>query len=1012
MNYSKTIAMATDLLAAGRAEDVVRMVDPLLEPIASPPSADPGQVMLHALMARVHLVHRGNAEAALELLDPFDTPDVRSRLGDMARAEVTLWLGWAHAMRNLAGDRRAHEDAQALSLLDEAEELFAGIPSPSGRCWALLGKARAYFAIDEYHLMRRVLAEAESVHAKTNDAQAARWLHDLSVPALRFQGAYDDAQSHVDALFDLADDWNDQRVRGHAYAHQAALCYDLGRNPSSIREAASTAETLLRRLDGGSDYPLLAAFHAHVGALLRQGLWSEAASLLDEAGDAVDSYPVGRAHLQTLRARLAMRRNDLDAAEALMEDLFDHAHHLPHGLQRSHVALLRGELLARREHYEEAQTWIQRASRNARETGHRGNQLRTLLALAQTAVHRGDLSAADALLTQTEEYADYYSVLPHALRRFSVIGDLACADDRLDDARSAYEQALSAASLVGDAYRAAQLQRTLGELGAATRAEDALLDAAASTFEHLGADPELSATRAVVREHAPSYQAGTSTAFEDAIGAALSRASTSVELVAEAWIQGVEMLAPDRWIGVYRANTPPSRPSPDHDAAQHSADASWTCVHEHGPAPEDLSFPNPSDAQTHTGSVQWIRLRAHSTERFFLGVAVDDPDDASWTEALRRMRPWIPVVRLAFDRALHRRKRAPAALPRPDVEASIPLDGFVSESPAMAALARQIRRIHMSHSPVLITGESGTGKTLVGRAVHVTSERSAGPFRHVRCTNMQQEPIEAGLFGRVAEDGSLVPGAFHEADGGTLLLEDVGDLPQPVQASLLRALDSHEIVPQGAEDAQPVDVRVLATTSQDLKQQAQTGAFREDLYYRLAVIPLRVPPLRKRREDLPLLVRHFLRTLGPNDMPAASITNRALDVLLHYDWPGNVRQLRNEIERALVFVGSEPAPTIDADLLSDSIVRESSSPQAGTAPRPSMNADDELDTIFQSDRSLSDVLADTEKRIIERVLRDCNGQVTASAEVLGLTRQGLYKKMKRLDIDASAFQVDEEPAMT
>jgi DNA-binding NtrC family response regulator len=172
------------------------------------------------------------------------------------------------------------------------------------------------------------------------------------------------------------------------------------------------------------------------------------------------------------------------------------------------------------------------------------------------------------------------------------------------------------------------------------------------------------------------------------------------------------------------------------------------------------------------------------------------------------------------------------------------------------------------------------------------------------------------------------------------------------------------------------------------------------------VISLHVPPLRERRPDIPLLARHFLNQLRPAGSSVVSITQPAMEALLRYNWPGNVRQLRNEIERALVHVQSEPAPTIDLDILSNTIVegaRKSRSPQM---------PQDDPDAILEPDQTLSDVLSRTEKAVIERVLRACDGQVTASADVLGLTRQGLYKKMKRLDIDASTFQSSSEPTPT
>ena len=260
------------------------------------------------------------------------------------------------------------------------------------------------------------------------------------------------------------------------------------------------------------------------------------------------------------------------------------------------------------------------------------------------------------------------------------------------------------------------------------------------------------------------------------------------------------------------------------------------------------------------------------------------------------------------------------------------------------------------------------------------------------------------LFGTVDAAGSLTPGAVHHADGGTLLIEDVDALSPALQSSLLHLLESGEVVPEGGTDAVPVDVRLLATTTEDLDEQVRNDNFRPALAERLHVLSLHMPPLRERRADIPLLVRHFLDVLRPGDSTMVSITQPAMEALLRYDWPGNVRQLRNELERAIVHVSSEPAPTIDRTVLLDAIVDEAQNQE-------SLPADDS-DAILHPNQTLSDVLSRREAAIIKRVLRACDGQVTASADVLGLSRQGLYKKMKRLNIDASTFQSDADPEPT
>jgi DNA-binding NtrC family response regulator len=724
---------------------------------------------------------------------------------------------------------------------------------------------------------------------------------------------------------------------------------------------------------------------------VRRGDWSAALSVIDEAEDAVRDDPVDQAHLQTLRARIALRRDDLDRAASLLDDLVEQAHHLPHGLQRSHVALLQGEILARRNQLDEAYTWMRRAHRNAKETGHRGNQLRTLLRMARTAAARSDLDTAASHLDAADAYDDYFSVLPFAVRRFAAEGAVAQTDDRLEAATAAYRNALSAATMMQDRYRTASLQLALAQLEGDDRAY-AMASAARSTFDALDAEDERSVATALAGGVSPSDDPeATSTAPHPAaaeslstLGATLAQAALSLPLVARTWLEAVASLLPDRWLGIYRC----------------PSDGPLSVVEEYGRRPGDVQPPMPLADTTRTDRVQWIRLRSSAPPLVF-GVEVESESDPEWANAKRTIQDWLPLLRLALERALlHQRRDAPA--PAPD--APIPVDGFVAESDAMQRVADQVRRIRTSHSPALITGEGGVGKRLLARAVHATSQRSDGPFRHVACANLQHEPIAERLFGGVDPDGSFTPGAVHHADGGTLLIEDVDALSLSVQSSLLHLLEAGAVVPEGGTTARPVDVRLLATTTENLDEQVRNDHFRPALADRMGVLSLRMPPLRERRADIPLLVRHFLDVLRPSDSTMVSITQPAMEALLRYDWPGNVRQLRNELERAIVHVSSEPAPTIDRTVLLDTIVEAATHQEGPSADDP--------DAILHPNQTLSDVLSRTEAAVIKRVLRACNGQVTASADVLGLSRQGLYKKMKRLDIDASTFQSDADPEPT
>ena len=980
MDHAQTIAMATDLLADGRAEDVVQMLDPLLEPVDAP-AASTGQLLLRGLRAQIEIVHRDRPGRAVELLPPLSAVE---DLCACVRAEVDLWHGWARARRS----GRPRAAVRALDLLDRAEDLFSSIHDPRGRCWARLGRAQAYHRLDEYALMRRALEAAAPLVVRIDDRQAERWLHDLSVPALRSDGRYEDAEAHLQALRQMGRDWNDRRIRGRTAAHDAALRFDLGGAPADVVETAQTAEALLRQVDGASCDALRAAYRAHVGALLRRGDWADASAVLDEAESAVRDAPADRAPFWILRARIALRRDDESRAEHHLGRLLEHVEALPQGVHWAPLALLRGEILARQNRLDDAYEWMTRAHRVARESGHRGRQLRTLLTLARTAAARSDLEAARSHLEAADAYDDYYSVLPFAVRRFSAEGTIAQTADRPADAIEAYRHALSAASLTGDRYRTASLQLALAQLESENRAH-ALASAARSTFESLDAPDEATVASALAdgatasgdetsaRPHPPSALSGA------ALGATLSRASLSVPLVAATWLDAAAALLPDRWLGVYRL----------------SADGIASPLHERGRRPEGVQPPPGPSSPDADGPVEWLSVGRPPS--LCLGVEVRAADDPAWADARGSLERWRPLVQLAWERALLHQRSAPTAEPALE---SIPVEGFVAESEAMQGVRAQMTRLRTSHGPVLVTGESGAGKRLLCRALHATSLRADGPLRHVACATMQREPITERLFG-VVDDGTLQPGAVHEAEGGTLLIEDVDALPAPAQDALLHLLETGEVVPVDGTEAVPVDVRLLATTDEALDDEVRQGRFRPALHERLSALSVRMPPLRERRADIPLLVRYFLDALRPEplkDAAEAPVTQPAMEALLRYDWPGNVRQLRNELERALVHVENEPVQTIDRTVLLDQIVEKARSGDAA----PSVDAAEE---ILRPDQTLNDVLSQTEAAVIRRVLRACDGQITASAEVLGLSRQGLYKKMKRLGIDASDVQPDPAP---
>jgi two-component system response regulator HydG len=287
---------------------------------------------------------------------------------------------------------------------------------------------------------------------------------------------------------------------------------------------------------------------------------------------------------------------------------------------------------------------------------------------------------------------------------------------------------------------------------------------------------------------------------------------------------------------------------------------------------------------------------------------------------------------------------------------------------------------------VFISGESGTGKELVARAIHARSRRAAGPFIKVNCGALTDTLLESELFGH--EKGAFTGavkrklGRFELADGGTLFLDEIGDVTPAMQLKLLRALQEKEFERVGGEQTLKVDVRVLSATNKDLKAEVAAGRFREDLYYRLHVVPITLPPLRERREDIPLLVAHFMATLAPraggpgND--AWRITDDALGRLMAHAWPGNVRELENVIEQSMVFADDQ---TITLAAL----------------PAALQGGGDRLE-VPKGEMALPEILEDLEKQLILKAYEQAKGVKTETARLLGIKTSALYYKLEKYGI--------------
>ena len=407
-----------------------------------------------------------------------------------------------------------------------------------------------------------------------------------------------------------------------------------------------------------------------------------------------------------------------------------------------------------------------------------------------------------------------------------------------------------------------------------------------------------------------------------------------------------------------------------------------------------------------TDGIEVLRY-AHATSpesAVILITAVDDYEAAvqavkagGAADYIRKSPGLVDEIKLAINRALEKASLSKQNFAlRRDAAARNSLDNIIGSSTAMEKLKQTIRTVASTNSTILIYGESGTGKELVARAVHVCSPRATEPFVSVNCGAFPETLLESELFGYVkgAFTGANQNkrGLFEVADGGTIFLDEIGEMTLPMQVKLLRVLQERSVRPVGATSEIPIDVRVIAATNRDLDKQVAENTFREDLYYRLSVIPIRVPGLRERKEDIPLLVNHFLKKYAPAaGKSIIRVQNASLEGLCDYEWPGNVRQLENTVERAVALEMSEE---LHVELPAERPKAKAAAAGVGFAGMPEVSAG----AVLPDGIDMEKYVAQIERNLLQAALNQSNGVQTKAADVLGISYRSFRHLMKKYDL--------------
>jgi hydrogenase-4 transcriptional activator len=779
-------------------------------------------------------------------------------------------------------------------------------------------------------------AERLALMAQAGDVVATICGNQANVALM--QHRHDQALSLAERSVELQERSGTPHGLGVALASLGQICVRVGnltRAQDALNRALDVRSALhFMRETTGAVFDTLAQIH------LIRGEHEAASRYLQKAHEAYGEYGTQASRwyqwsLRVLEARLALRRGQPERALALADDIAA-SKNAPAGyvLQAELVAT---ESLFASERHEDAHLRLERIAPRIQPGGMSGTWGEFLRL-------RGSMHAAAG--RAVEAYHDF-------------------------------GQSVNVFELLGERYQAGLSYLELGRLaasaGARSRATRYLTDAAA-IFESLGADPELEQARRALREvptAATGGYVGVQMDGDDALVRRIVDAAAMPELLAR---EGATTLL-------------------------EACDAQAVVIFVQVNAQVRVIAAAGCDADSaHTLAGAALRRNAATapglaTER--LGSDVDGPRSVVMSSPRplsaaigQRFRTLCAVLRQGFDlcQARERPHEATGLAIERQLEPLLP--GFVCASAAMQKVADQIQRLQGNDLTVLVTGESGTGKDLVARAIHAGSLRRNSMFLPYNCTSATRELADSQLFGhrRGSFTGAVAdqPGVLRTAVGGTLFLDEVGDLPLDVQPKLLRFLEQGEVLPVGDTRPQRVDVRVVAATNADLEQRVTEGRFREDLFYRLSVIRIHVPPLRDRREEIPHLSTFFLREASDRlAKPGVRLSADTMDLFDAFPWPGNVRQLRNEVQRAVAM--TSPGGVITPELLS---------PAFGPASLPDLPAG----SARPRRTSLAAAVESLEREMIEGALDRSGGNISETARMLGLTRRGLYLKIERLGL--------------
>jgi DNA-binding NtrC family response regulator/tetratricopeptide (TPR) repeat protein len=936
------------------------------------------------------LEQQGHYRDSLAAVAMYESPESRGKLDDQTVSYLRVQIGLAY---NYSGD---HPKAIAMlksTLRDYAENGAVNL----GHIYAAL--ARIYRSISEYPIARDYAQRALEYFRQGGEWRGLADSYFAVGVADMHEGDYESGLENLGQALKLIGDRPAAYMLGKIYANMAGSCWFLKRPEEGI-EYLRKAITYYERTDHKAN---AADGYNNLGInLILIGQWDRAQEALERAfslAKEVDERGAKVPMILDSLGELHMLRGDLDAAKDYLSQAVALANENGNKWYAAQALRTLGRCHLVVTDPENALAKAKEALALAEQIGDRQAICESRLIAAEAYLLTRNLDGCSRELQRVGELTtDSATDLGFTGESHRLNGMLNMAREDAAAAAQHFGSSVSIFDMLGDRYRAARAHLELGRAYATILPDRAgeHLSRALNTFKELGAKLDLSRAEEDLRDLARStpQRIQEQSALTQLLTLRLAEAVATRELLLR------ELAA------VMRQETGAQRVI----ITERGERGEPKVVIAMGCTPADgLKIAAELDA-VEDGAVRERYCKKHDAEVILLKSS-NAPAAKMYLAPRNRaklpngiaLEPLLRVVELGMDVcALRAGAQKSGTHEHPDeLTGTSLMPGFIHSSPAMTQLVEEVHKIRSSDVTVLVTGESGTGKELVARAIHAISSRRAKVFVPFNCTAVPKELSEGYLFGyrRGAFTGAISDsqGVIRTAAGGTLFLDEVGDLPLDVQPKLLRFLQEGEIQPLGEQRPSKVDVRIIAATNTDLEEMVAQGRFREDLYYRLNVIRLRVPPLRERRSEIPTIVNyyvnHYSAKFGRKDI---QITPQAVDLLMVSDWPGNVRQLCNEIQRTVA--RAEDGTVITPEHLSPELKRTSSptTPSAASiASLPSVS-------LSSTGGTLADALAEVERRMISDALRRHGGNISRAARELGLTRRGLYLKLERHDLSVSA----------